>query len=171
MIQVISSHGEGTWWSFVWFIWLASQVTSAWFHELYSVAVRFIWPCLFLLGAEWAKWLLNLASMGYFLPDAQQLRTAWMFWCQLCGAEPSLLRTLDPTTSWLKSLPGCPTGQTWQPCSSVPSILTRSLSVFQPGTKWNVWCGYRCCNFYIASYTKGAQRLVDPWGFVSLYLC
>lgn len=109
-------------------------------------------------GTELAKWLSNHLCTSYLITGLQQLKPAWMLWRQPCGVDSTLDSTLDKTKGWVKSLPGCPTGQNWQPCSSVPTILTRSLTAFPPETKW-ITCGYHYCNFYIKSYSGGSM---DP---------
>lgn len=97
-------------------------------------------------GTELVKWLPHHLCTSYFLAGPLQLKPAWMLWCWLCGVDFSLDRTLDKTTGWIKSLPGCPTIPNWQPCSSVPTILTRSLTAFLPETKW-IASGYHYCNY------------------------
>lgn len=115
---------------------------------------------LFLMRQSEQKWLSNHLCTSYSISGPQQLKPAWMLWCQPCGAYSSLDSTLDKTTGWIKSLPRCPTGQNWQPCGSVPTILTRSLTAFLPETKWNT-CGYHYCNFH-KSYSEGFPNHHGP---------
>lgn len=150
-------------------MWLRENISK--YITLFCGCTLKLISSMFVDGAELAKWLPNHPSMSYFLPDAQQLKPAWMLWFHLCGVDTSLVRTLDKTTSWIKSLPGCCTGQNCQPSSSVPSILTTSLTAFLPETKWSTWCGYHYCNFYIKSYAGGFQTSMDPRLFVLFYLC
>lgn len=141
-------------------MWLRENISK--YITLFCGCTLKLISSMFVDGAELAKWLPNHPSMSYFLPDAQQLKPAWMLWFHLCGVDTSLVRTLDKTTSWIKSLPGCCTGQNCQPSSSVPSILTTSLTAFLPETKWSTWCGYHYCNFYIKSYAGGFPNFHGP---------
>lgn len=115
-------------------------------------------------------WQPNQLCTSYFLSCLLKLKSAWTLWCQPCGIDSTLISILDRTTGWITYFPACPTGQNWQLCSSVHTILTRSPAAFPPETKWNKCRYYYVISCVIKSYSGGLGLNITKTINVKLFI-